>query len=339
MPWVFLKDQMGFLTMVLSIWFLIENKSKNCLNLKEMKKLFSFKQAEAIKALYGIVISFGLYAIYSLMTYFGFIDLLNLNTPYPRGILAYALVTPYMAIGSLLAVVIAYHERSFRLKFVFSLISIVCLIGLFINNGRTAQLAFLITIIIFAIYNVKHILSWRYFIAILVVGASFYIAHSFGKLERFKNGVHEVRSAIESKEFAGSGGYRVYAWHASYDIIKRHPVFGVGVGDNIDEFKLFAKKHPGGGDWLRSLHNQHLDTLTRYGVVGYVLLWGSVLWLLAYLKKNRRFFPLALIFFSITFFDGLGDIILLMKPYNNIFIVMFMLFSIIVYKEEKQKES
>jgi O-antigen ligase len=220
------------------------------------------------------------------------------------------------------------------------LVSIVCLIGLFINLGRTAQLAFFITLIIFAIYNIKNILSWRYIIAILAVGAFFYFAGSLGKLERFKIGVHQAQSAIEKKEFTGSGGFRVYAWYASYDIIKRHPVFGVGVGDNIDEFKLFAEKHPGeAGDFLMSLHNQHLDTLTRYGVVGYVLLWGSVLWLLTCLKKNRRFFPLALIFFSITFFDGLGDIILLMKPYNNIFIVMFILFSIIVYKEDHLKNS
>ncbi|QOY55231.1 O-antigen ligase family protein [Candidatus Sulfurimonas marisnigri] len=379
MPWNFLNGQMGGLSVILLIWWLIIAKNRGFFsklkaifyfkpllmillffaysyfsllwtdNFEDAKKaltyykyywiivpvLFTALNAEqARNGLHIFVISLGIYAIFSILIHLDLIHIIDHTTnptgvKNPRGILAYAITTPLMAIGFLSSVFIAYYNKLKIIKTVFLIIAVLCLIGIFINNGRAGQLSFFITIGVLLILYRKHLTNPKIlFSFIIVIFASWYMLVSFNKLARFQTGINDLKN-LEKTNFSGSWGARLYVWYAAADILKKNPIFGVGVGDHIDEFVKYTKTHPSKGAWVRTFHNQHLDILARYGIVGYLLLLGSVISLLYALKTQALYFSLGTVFFSITYFDGFGDIILLMKPYNNIFMLMFILLSVI----------
>ncbi len=78
-----------------------------------------------------------------------------------------------------------------------------------------------------------------------------------------------------------------------------------------------------------------MDYLTKYGIVGYLLFLFSIFVLLQYLlRENRDFFVIGLIFFSISLIDSVGDNIIMHKPFNNIYALVFVLLAILVSKKK-----
>jgi len=385
MPWNFSNAQMGVLSIILLIWWLILGKENNYFS--RLKNIFKFKpliililfllwsylsllwtedfewakislkyykyywiiipiifttlsEEEAKNTFYIFIVSLGIYALFSLSIAIGIIDIIDCSTSpncqsNPRGILPYAIVSPYMAIATLSAGVIAFYTKSKNNQRFFTIISIFSFMALCINNGRAGQLAFLITLIILFLLYWRQLFNFKFIFAFLfIIILSIGLLTSSGKLNRMTNAFQELQD-IEKKEYSGSFGMRAYLCKAGIALIPNHPIVGAGAGDNINEFILYTETHPSNATWLRSYHNQHLDTLTKYGIIGYLLLWGSVFSLLYSLRKKKKYFTLALIFFSITFFDSLADILLLMKPFNNIFILVFLLFSIISFSKKE----
>lgn len=154
-------------------------------------------------------------------------------------------------------------------------------------------------------------------------------------MERFKVGAQELAKYQDVQHLSGSWGCRLYLIYGSKDIILNHPIFGVGAGDNIDLFIEWTKKYPNPQtDWNRSFHNQHLEYITKYGFFGYFLFVGSIIILLYQLRHNRVIFGVGLAFFLLTAFDGMADIIVLMKPYNYVFALMFVLLAVVANTEK-----
>jgi O-antigen ligase len=292
---------------------------------------------QAKNGLFIFISSLGIYALFSFLIYIDIIHIqsINMSNPSdmsnPRGILAYAIVTPYMVIAFLSSLVIIFNSKNNYIKILFSSIALLSLIGIFINNGRAGQLAFIITIVILTFINRKSIFNPKIiFLLILTILLSTIFLNTSGKFTKMTRSFSELQN-LEEKQFAGSWGHRAYMWYAAGNILQENYIIGVGAGDNIDEFIQYTKSHPSKATWLRTFHNQHLDTLTKYGIIGFVLLWSSVIILLIQLYSSNFYFQIGMIFFSVSFFDGIGDIILLMKPYNTIFMLVFLLLSIISY--------
>jgi O-antigen ligase len=383
MPWNFFNAQMGLLTGILFIWWLVNIKKND--SLSKLKNNIKFKplilmllffvyayssllwtdniefafdstlkyykyywllvpvlisslsEEEALNAIYVFTVSIGLYAIFSILIYFQVFTLVGNSIYNPRGILAYAIVSPYMAIVSLSSLCIFFHERNKKIKFIFFAIFLLTLFVLFINKGRAGQISFFITIIILLIVYRKSLFNFRnLMMASFLIVLSIFIFVSTGKADRFYNSLSEFQN-LEKKEFAGSWGHRAYMWYAGIDTIIKNPLLGVGVGDNIDDFINYTKLHPSKATWLRSYHNQHLDYLTKFGIIGYSLFLLSILYLIYTLKYNIYYFTLSTVFFSVLVFDSLGDILLLMKPFNNVFMLMFILFSILAMQNKKKE--
>lgn len=295
----------------------------------------SLTREEAIKSFYVLAVSLGLYSLFSISIFLNLVQIHDHttipNSPSdPRGILAYAIVTPYMAISFFFSLLIYIFDKR-KIRYLFLFFTFSSFIAIFINNGRAGQLAFFITMIVFLIVNRKYFLNFQTTIgSVIIIFLGLATLQYTGKLNRLTNGFSDELLQAKEKNFEGSWGGRAYMWYAAYHLIPKHPIIGAGAGDHIDEFIEFTKTHPSKVSFLRSFHNQHLDTLMKYGLIGYLLLWGSVWYLLYLLKKetNIFIFSLGLAFFCITFFDGIGDIILLMKPYNNLFILVFLLLSV-----------
>ena len=232
--------------------------------------------------------------------------------------------------------IFAFNETNVVQKRLYYGIAFVSLIGLFINYGRAAQIGFVLTAIVLLVtYFRKNLNLKMLFLFLLVLGAGVFVLNSVGKLDRFKTGFQELTKYQDIQSLEGSWGCRLYLIHASKEIILNDPIFGTGAGDNIDKLIEWTKKHPNPQtDWNRTFHNQHLEFITKYGLLGYFLLISAVVILLYQLKDLPLAFGSALTFFTFTAFDGIADIIILMKPYNNIFAMMFVLFAVIAYEKQ-----
>ncbi|MBN2964660.1 O-antigen ligase family protein [Sulfurospirillum sp. T05] len=289
----------------------------------------ALSRQDALWGMYVLIFSFSVYGVLSLMIFLDIIHIPSSSPRDPKGHLAYAVVTAYMGLGSLLAMAAFFFATSKKSKVFFLACFAICTIGLFINQGRASQLAFLGTIVVLAIVYRKYIFTnLKISLAFLgIASIAFLLFSQTSQFDRFAQGFKELQH-IEEKHFAGSWGQRAYMWYASAHIIKQEPLFGVGVGDNIDAFIDYTKEHPSEATWLRSFHNQHLDYLTKFGLIGYMVFLLGIYALLRKCSKSTIFGSLGIIFFSFVFINSLGDILLLMKPFNNIYMLVFILITI-----------
>ena len=62
---------------------------------------------------------------------------------------------------------------------------------------------------------------------------------------------------------------RIFSWKNTWEIIKQHPVFGVGVGDYKDEMQAMYDKD--GLDLSVNTHNQFLHIWAGTGIAGLLL--------------------------------------------------------------------
>lgn len=291
---------------------------------------------EALKGIKIFVLSFGVYALFSISIYAGLLSIGASTVDNPQGTVSYTISTPYMALGVLMSYIFAFNETNLIQKRLYYGIALISLIGLFINYGRAAQIGFVLTASILLITYFRRNLNFKLLlIFVLALGAGVFVLNSVGKLDRFKVGFQQLTKYQEIENLEGSWGCRLYLIHASKEIIHNEPIFGAGAGDNIDQLIEWTKKHPNlQTDWNRTFHNQHLEFITKYGLIGYFLLISAVVVLLYQLKDLPLAFGSALTFFTFTAFDGIADIIILMKPYNNIFAMMFVLFAVIAYEKQ-----
>jgi len=297
----------------------------------------TLKKENILASFLILLSSLFLFSLYSISIYLGLLTFEGYNPLIPIGYSSIPVVTPLIAIGTIITLILLLsQELTIKLKFIFFIIFSIFLFALFINQGRGAQLAFAVSsILIISILVIKH-KNYSIIFAIFLV---FILAYSFlnlnhsKQLQRYQMGFNELSVAIEKKDFRGSWGVRAYMWYAGAESIQKHPIFGAGAGDNVDEFLEYMKTHPSYATYLRTYHNHHLNFLTKYGIFGYILFWGSVLFLLISIRKHFFYMLLGVGYFSLIYIDGLADIIISMDPHESIFIIIFILLSLLLKEE------
>jgi len=150
--------------------------------------------------------------------------------------------------------------------------------NLFINEGRTGQLAFLVgifaTIFIHYKINLKSILAS--FILIIIIFSS---AYTFS--DKFQTRIHAAKSDIEKimqGQLNSSWGIRAAMYFVVTDIINENPIIGVGVGDyKIAAKKALEKNNHGFSknvvDFIPKyhFHSQYLNVLVQGGAIGLLI--------------------------------------------------------------------
>ena len=219
------------------------------------------------------------------------------------------------------------------------------LISLFVNNSRTAQITFFLTVsIVSVLYYKKHIFRFRSLLKIFISMCilffiSFQVLKDTNTLNRYISAYHETKEILAKNKYEGSFGARVYFNIVGFDIFKEEPILGSGPEDNIDKLVLYQKNDLNDTfpKIYNSFHSQHIDLLTRYGLVGYLLVLISAIYLIYSLRHFREMYYTSLSFFLIVFFSSLANVMLIKKPFNYVYITIFVLFSVISYQKNKSK--
>lgn len=203
------------------------------------------------------------------------------------------------AISGLL--ILIFHSKDKVRAIYFVLLSFL-MVSVYQLSSRTGIMFLVLAICYAFVYLIFPKIRWKksliaLFITILLT-VSFAYKSSY-VASRFSSG----SEAIATENKTSSLGVRLSMWKYSMDIVKEHPILGVGTGDVKDELKAkYVEK-----GLTRAIknnynaHNQFVQSLVALGGVGLLsLLLSLVVPLFFSLKKRNFLYPLFVVNLSIN---------------------------------------
>ena len=210
-----------------------------------------------------------------------FLGLVHFGQGYPENASPTMLHLDYsmfLAFAALLVLnVVVRHPLSARARVGWAVFGLWVTIGLFINIGRSGQVAFFATLLVMLFVYMRSRSLWRLvaagLVVLLVLATVYMTIPTFeGRVDAM---VDEVWQAARGVDYDTNQGKRIAAMIVATRIILNHPLLGTGVGDTMETFRLMLDtqyqylKEP--VYWFPHLHNQYLQVLTELGLVGLLL--------------------------------------------------------------------
>ncbi|MCP4896972.1 MAG: O-antigen ligase family protein [bacterium] len=185
--------------------------------------------------------------------------------------------------------------------------------GLFINIGRSGQLAFAGTLL----FLTTMLLCSRPVLLVLasLLGVVFFLVTVYWTVPSFKarfdTGVQEISGALTRQEFNTNQGKRVAGILVASGIVREHPILGTGVGDEMVEFRhRIDTHHPELHEavyWFPHLHNQYLQIAVQLGAVGLIALVNIFVQLFRFRSSRPEWKRLATILGCVFLIAFVGD--------------------------------
>ena len=225
-------------------------------------------------------------------------------------------------------------KNSIYLKIGMFFFTLSALTNLFINAGRTGQLAIILGLIVFFITYIKN--KKALFLIIIITLIIPIIAYKMSP--NFKRRVDTslyTYKLIQKNNYCSSWGERVGMVKTSFDYLTANAknfILGAGNGIAKREYLNFTKQHyPNIYKCIkheRTLHNQYLQLWIDGGIFALILM----LYLLnALLKKNRQNFYLNSALVTIFAFSFISDVMIYYS--KTLILFLFILIVIQYYKE------
>lgn len=350
-----LKELLTFKPMLLMILFILyvclsyfwsENKDEYNSIMKFYKYFFfilpiiftSLNKDEAINGFKILALSFGIYGTFSLLIYLNIFTWEGSSSSDPKFLFRYMITGIYLTLGSFLLYYF-YKKIDSQNNLIYLILSIICLIGVFINNGRSSQVALIFTLLVFIYFNLKNIkINFKSIILFLVMATItvFVFLNNRPLVNKYNNAIIQLLEYNTKHNYYSSTGQRLKMYSIGLDIYKEEPCFGTGAGDFKDKFHKYVIVNNIKLGWMyNTIHNIYLEYLIKYGLVGLSLFILPFIYLYLIFRKSEYFnlylfsvVPLSTVFFF--------DSILLYKPFNNVFIMIFTLLCIIGLNEQKK---
>jgi len=224
--------------------------------------------------------------------------------------------TMFLAFSSLLLLNRFFFESSKRYKIIYFLFFLMTTSNLFINGGRTGQLAFIFGILVTGFLNIKNKLYAFVGITLLtslILLSAYASSPVFQK--RVQNTFISMQKVLDNdaQMYSSSFGQRLAAWTVGMKIVAEKPLLGTGVGAemhalqnkidslNIEAFRADAIYN------IKHYHNNYMTYLVQLGVLG-LLLYLFIFYSIATLKiedkeiRNLKYIFLV-VFMSASFFE------------------------------------
>jgi len=207
--------------------------------------------------------------------------------------------------------------------------------NLFLNGGRTGQIAFIFGILIFILiyfrFKIKYLVP-----TLIIIITTFTIAYNFSPI--FKSRADYAKKDIEKTlhhDLSGSIGIRVAAKIVGYAAVSNSPLYGYGIGDDKEMFDRYwflknmeniAKSKP-----LSHSHDQYLQILLQTGIIGLFFFLGFIFYIFRVVSLNTsneyRLKKASLVSFMVIFiFTFFTDI-----AFNSHMGTLFIFMSAVLY--------
>lgn len=155
----------------------------------------------------------------------------------PTPIMYHVEYSLFLAFTSLLLLNKVFIEDNIKYKIFYGLFFITATGNLFLGQGRTGQLIFLISLFILFMINMKNKFKsflLAAFLSLMIGFIAYNVSTTFQN--RVNAGIIDVEKIIEG-DYTGSWGGRVSAWIATKKILENNLLFGTGIGDIKNDYK------------------------------------------------------------------------------------------------------
>lgn len=256
--------------------------------------------------LFSELISYGLFFDLPVSSFFGHIPFITLNTIHPN-VPFMGSYTTYSICLSLSMSIILYRLLTHQMKnpytaLLFSLFFITASINIFIVASRVGYLLYATSILFTLLFVFRKYFIKVMFFAAIFISIGYTLAFNYSPF--FKDRVLAAFNAFHhsfasNATYANEGiriGYYIYGW----EVIKEHPIFGVGTGDHMAEVvKVIDQKESNplnrqtltfnytSGD-NASFDSEYLDIAVQFGIVGLIVFFNILVQIGRYAQKDPQ---------------------------------------------------
>ncbi len=268
--------------------------------------------------------------------YFGFWTINGHGADYPSPFMNYISYSIFMAFTAIILLNRIYsHLYTNKEKLIMAIFFVTVTGNLFISQGRLGQLAFAFAILIANILHFKLRLK-TFLISIFAIGSIFFAAYHISPM--FQKRVHMTSNdikKIKDGNLNSSWGIRIAYIMMGADIIKEHPIFGVGIEDTKAVALEYIKENPrhfpdGVINFMKRshhFHNQYLMTTLQGGIIGLILFIIMFYYLLTLPIADQELKRLSILFISIFLVAFISDPFMMYDETRALFILFVSLFS------------
>ncbi len=250
----------------------------------------SIKKEFVKAAIYIFLTSMFVSEIYSYGIFFGFFtpegaSPQNPSPPYIHH-LRYSI---FLAVTAVILLSKSLDEREKKPLRIFEAIFFLStVVNLFINGGRTGQLAFIFAMFILLIYRygfrLKTLLSTVTAITLILI-AAYNLSPVFH--HRADLALSDIRNISEKQNLQNSWGERIAMKIVASDMILKHPLAGEGIGDAMESYKKELHTPPlkkyAFTEHVPHVHDQYLQIAIQSGLISLILF----ILFLAYVWKTK----------------------------------------------------
>ncbi|HHD77528.1 MAG TPA: O-antigen ligase domain-containing protein [Campylobacteraceae bacterium] len=168
-----------------------------------------------------------------------------------------------------------WQEKRRYLRIFYLLFALASLVNLFINGGRTGQLAFLLTALFF-VFSRYRITIKSVAVTTLLLGTIYLTAYLFSPV--FQQRILESRDTLHKlshHRLQTSFGGRIAIWEVALRVISEKPFTGAGPGDAKAEIARVQQRDFPDRPFINQfqhVHNQFLQIYLDSGVAGFMML-------------------------------------------------------------------
>lgn len=224
--------------------------------------------------------------------------------------------TIYLNLSLLLVIKIYFNKLnlSFRSNFIYLLLILFLFANITLLTSRAGIVITLVTSFGFLVYLLLTIPKYRgkyliHAVIILILFASqLLVLKNFNRFAYLKYEIiaaEKVGGNTKKYDSEGVTPTRVQLWMNAFEVIKLHPVFGVGTGDLKDELIRIYWENK--GIYLNP-HNQYLQTAATLGSIGLLILLAMLIFPINYSIKKKN--PMYILFIVIIGLNAVTESIL-----------------------------
>ncbi len=239
--------------------------------------LFTSLQKEYVsKVLSAFIAGMLLSEIISYGIFFEIWDFNGATSKNPSPFMHHIEYSIFLAFTALILLGRMFNHQDTKYKIVYSLFFITITGNLFLNAGRTGQVAFLLGIFVLALLSFKNKLkAFVVFILLTTIISLFALNFSSTFKTRITQGKENLVQAVEQQEYCSSLGSRVGACIVASDMVTDNLILGVGIVDNMQVFhQRIDEKYPKMKclhPIFMHMHNQFFQITTQLGIIGLLI--------------------------------------------------------------------
>jgi len=270
--------------------------------------------------------------IISYMIFFKIIPPFLSATVYdPTPFVSHITYNPFLAFGIyLLLYFLIFEKNKDVLRNIISLFFILSMsVNMFVTGGRAGQVGYFIMITLIIIQYFKEKIFKATILLSILLPLTFYLAYNYSSIfrDRFDLSISNIKNY--NKNVNTSVSLRINFARNSWEIIKQHPITGVGTGDFPSEYEKINQQLSPNMKITVQPHNMYILEMTQTGILGLLSLLYILYTQIKISFKKNKFYQIeqalpvlfAVIMLSDTYLLG---------HYTSL---MFVYFSSFLYKD------